>query len=306
MKTKLTWLIFLFLIPPVAVKALDKKITTSDGVDLFVTVKGEGIPCLYIHGGPGSGGYWLQAFCGEMLEKKFQMIYLDQRGVSRSGSPQNKDFSLSRMMKDFEEVREALQIKQWLVLGHSFGAGIQTSYAAKYPKAVAGMMMINGTVNVAESLKGMIAYTSSRVRAESLKDVNDPSKTLMEKMMICHRALGDDVYKMYYKEKASSDTMIAVMNRISKWNSDFSSQVNNYPEYFDDFSPLTKTVKIPVLVFSGSMDYDIGPEHYKLIRFPDQLLFKADCGHLPFVEAQPELETAISQYLTKYFPKGII
>ncbi|HUH33593.1 MAG TPA: alpha/beta hydrolase [Daejeonella sp.] len=305
MKMKLTWLIFLFLMPAVAVKALDKKITTSDGVELFVTVKGEGIPCLYIHGGPGSGGYWLQAFSGDILEKKFKMIYLDQRGVSRSGSPQNKDFSLARMLKDFEEVREALHIKKWLVLGHSFGAGIQTSYAAKYPQAVAGMMMINGTVNIGESLKGIIAYTSSRVPAESIKDVNDPSKTLMEKMMICHRALGDDVYKMYYKNKASSDTMMAVMNRISKWNSDFSSQVNNYPEYFADFSALTTTVRVSVLVFSGNTDYAIGPEHYKLIRFPEQLLIKVDCGHLPFIEAEPELEKAINQYLSKYFPKGI-
>ena len=79
MKAKLTWLTFLFLILTVSVKAIDRKITTSDGVELFVTIKGEGIPCLYIHGGPGSGAYCLDVFSGEMLEKNLQMIYLDQR-----------------------------------------------------------------------------------------------------------------------------------------------------------------------------------------------------------------------------------
>ncbi|HEY1007460.1 MAG TPA: alpha/beta hydrolase, partial [Sphingobacteriaceae bacterium] len=102
-------------------RAEERKVRTSDGVDLFLEVKGQGLPCLYVHGGPGSGAYWLEEFSGPMLEEKFRMIYLDQRGVSRSGSPANKDFSLERMLKDFEEVRQALGIKKWIVMGHSFG-----------------------------------------------------------------------------------------------------------------------------------------------------------------------------------------
>ena len=306
MKTKLTGLIFLFLTLTVTVKALDKKITTSDGVELFVTVKGEGIPCLYIHGGPGSGAYWLEAFSGKMLEKNMQMIYLDQRGVSRSGSSATKDYSLNRMLQDFEEVREALHIKKWLVLGHSFAGGVQTAYAAKYPEAVAGMMMLNGTVNIAESLKGVIAYTGDKVPVESKKELNSESTSLMQKMMICHQALGEDVYKMYYRDKASSDTMNAVMNRIENWNGEFSSEVNNYKEYFADFTPLTRQVKVPVLVFSGRTDYAIGTEHYKLIQFPKQMLVRANCGHLPFIEAKEELKNAVSSYLNKYFPKRVI
>jgi proline iminopeptidase len=33
------------------------------------------------------------------------MIYLDQRGISRSSSPASGDYSLDRMVRDFEEVR---------------------------------------------------------------------------------------------------------------------------------------------------------------------------------------------------------
>ena len=306
MKTKLTWLILLFSIYSFSVNALERKITTSDGVELFVTIKGKGIPCLYIHGGPGAGAYWLEAFSGEMLEKNMQMIYVDQRGVSRSGSPINDDYSLVRMLQDFEEVRKALGIKKWLVFGHSFAGGIQTSYAAKYPDAVAGMMVINGTVNVSASLDGMIRYARERVPAEALADINEPSKSLMEKMMICHQALGEDVYKAYYRDKASSDTMNVVMGRISNWNHSFSSQVNKFPEYFADFSPLTKKIKVPVLVVSGNSDFAIGPEHHKLIQFPKQVLVKLDCGHLPFIEAKQEFESAVTQYLNKFFPSKVI
>jgi proline iminopeptidase len=306
MKIKLTGLIFLFLIFTVSVKAIDKKIITSDGVELFVTVKAEGIPCLYIHGGLGSGAYWLEAFSGKMLEKNMQMIYLDQRGVSRSGSSATKDYSLNRMLQDFEEVGEALHIKKWLVLGHSFAGGVQTAYAAKYPEAVAGMMMLNGTVNIAESLKGVIAYAGYKIPAELIKELSSESTSLMQKMMICHQALGEDVYKMYYREKASSDTMKAVMSRVPNWNWEFSSEVNNYKEYFADFTPATRKVTVPVLVLSGKTDYAIGIEHYKLIQFPKQILVRANCGHLPLIEAKEELENAVTRYIRKYFPAGII
>ncbi len=118
-------LLALLIVSLAPAQALVKHIITSDSVDLFVTVKGKGTPCLYIHGGPGSGSWWLEKFSGQMLESKLQMIYLDQRGVGRSTSPKSGDFSFERMVKDFEEIRAALGIKRWLIMGHSFGGILQ-------------------------------------------------------------------------------------------------------------------------------------------------------------------------------------
>lgn len=84
----------LLLVTTVTLNAQSMLIRTSDSVDLFVRVKGKGTPCLYIHGGPGSGSYWLEKFSGEFLEQHFQMIYLDQRGVSRSTSPTDANYSM--------------------------------------------------------------------------------------------------------------------------------------------------------------------------------------------------------------------
>src|SRR5690606_23519535 len=102
----------LFLIPflllGVLLTAQEQRITTTDGVDLYVKVKGEGIPLLYLHGGPGSGSYWAEEFFGDFLENNFTVIYLDQRGVGRSTSPADANYSMDRVTRDFEEVREAL------------------------------------------------------------------------------------------------------------------------------------------------------------------------------------------------------
>ena len=73
---------FLFLnLIVLNIRAQEQFVLTSDSVELYVNIKGNGTPCLYIHGGPGSGSYWVEKFFGSELEQHFKMIYLDQRGV---------------------------------------------------------------------------------------------------------------------------------------------------------------------------------------------------------------------------------
>ena len=88
-------------------------VMTSDSIKLYVHVKGEGPMCLYLHGGPGSGSTWMEAVSGHILEKRFTMVYLDQRGVCKSETPKNDDFSFARQIQDWEEVRQALGIDHW-------------------------------------------------------------------------------------------------------------------------------------------------------------------------------------------------
>ena len=58
-------------------EAVERRIITSDGVELLARVKGRGTPCLYLHGGPGSGSHWMEKFSDGMLERYFTMVYLD-------------------------------------------------------------------------------------------------------------------------------------------------------------------------------------------------------------------------------------
>jgi proline iminopeptidase len=126
-------------------KSQETQIMTSDSVLLHVTVKGQGIPCLYLHGGPGSGSYWAQKFTGDIFENKFQMVYLDQRGCCRSSDPIDNNYSMDRMIQDIEEIRLALGIDQWIIMGHSFGGLLQIGYALRHPDVLKGMIMINCT-----------------------------------------------------------------------------------------------------------------------------------------------------------------
>ncbi|SHJ90925.1 proline iminopeptidase [Epilithonimonas mollis] len=303
MKTsKLLFFVVIFL--ATFSKAQERVIVTSDGVKLYVNVKGKGTPCLYLHGGPGSGSYWLEKFYGSELEKNFQMIYLDQRGVSRSSSPDDKNYSLDRMIQDFEEVRNALGIKEWLTIGHSFGGILQMGYVEKHPEVIMGMIMINCTLSMKDSFsRSWIskAYELTYEKQDPLPE-NTSSEMLLKKMMEVGKKMDDKKvrWKMAFASQESDNLMNSSYREIPNWNNNFSSVALSIDDYWKDFTKDAGDVKVPVLFFYGKSDWMVGPDHYKKIKFPNMMLWGSDVGHMPFLENQKDLNKAIKAYIKKY------
>lgn len=285
--------------------AQDRIIQTSDGVDLFVRVKGNGIPCLYIHGGPGSGSYWLEKFSGEFLEQHFQMIYLDQRGVSRSTSPNDGNYSMDRMVKDFEEVRTALGIDQWITMGHSFGGIYQMGYALRFPAAVKGMMMINCGLNLDESREEIIPKACEFLGIDDVDAYTDTTVSPSEHMAKISALYGqlrekDLFWKMGYASYANYQLMSATFDEIPNWNKDLENVPIDMTDYGINFKPFTAGLSMPVLFFYGKTDYMVGPHHYNGVNFPNMILWGSEVGHVPFIENKPDLEKAIIIFREKY------
>lgn len=281
----------------------DRLITTTDSVSLFVKVKGSGTPCLYIHGGPGSGSYWLEKFSGDLLEKNFQMIYLDQRGVGRSSSPNDNNYSLDRMIKDFEEIREVLGIKEWITLGHSFGGILQTAYAEKHPDVIRGMIMVNCTLNMKESLT--YSWLPNACEILNITDktyYNDESVPLLERLTDLLKKLNKKnlMWKMAYASHENEKLINDSYKEISNWNGDQENYIFNYDEYWHDLRIITYQLKMPVLFFYGRFDNMVGAEHYKGVHFPEAILWGCDVGHIPFLENETELEKAIVNFKERY------
>lgn len=276
-------------------------IKTTDGVDLYVKVAGEGTPCLYIHGGPGSGSYWAENFAGDILGKHLKMIYLDQRGVGRSGSPVSGDFSTDRMVKDFEEVRSALKIDRWLTMGHSFGGILQMQYSQRTPESISGMLMINCVLHLNDGnapLQKAYEFLNDTSMEKYLND-SIPNVERMGKLYGALREKGI-FWKMVYASKASEEMMSQTFGEIQNWNSDYEPKAMENSDTWIDYKPFSAEMTMPVLFFYGKTDWIIGTEHYKGINFPNMLLWDSDVGHIPFIENKPDLENAIISYLKKY------
>ena len=284
-------------------QAQEKFIKTSDGVDLYVNVKGKGIPCLYIHGGPGSGSYWLEKFTGELLEQHFQMIYLDQRGVGRSTSPQDKNYSMDRMVKDFEEVRTALGIEQWLTLGHSFGGILQMGYVTSKPNSIAGMLFINCSLSMNESFENSwLPKALELVGKDAPAVCFDKTLSIYQRMLAIMPVLNQkgEFWKIFYADEENSRKMEGTYWNIKSWNNDQSEYILTVPEYWNDYRQFCPKINQPVLFHYGTTDWSVGPEHYKGVKFPNMLLWGSEVGHMPFMENKADLEKAIVEFIKRY------
>ncbi|MGB1010666.1 MAG: prolyl aminopeptidase [Thiolinea sp.] len=100
----------------------------------------EGIPVVFLHGGPGSGcEAWHRRFFDP---ERYRIILFDQRGCGRS----TPHASLERnttwdLVEDMERIRRHLGIEEWLVFGGSWGSTLGLAYAQTHPQRVSGLIL---------------------------------------------------------------------------------------------------------------------------------------------------------------------
>ena len=100
----------------------------------------EGIPVVFLHGGPGTGSNenHRRYFNPEI----YRIVIFDQRGCNRS-TPQGdiKNNTTSDLLQDIEQIRKSLNIDKWLIFGGSWGATLGLLYAESYPQFVTGLIL---------------------------------------------------------------------------------------------------------------------------------------------------------------------
>lgn len=261
--------------------------TTSDSVQLYVRVAGTGKPCLFVHGGPGSTSYYYEAMAGApIIEQQMQMIYYDQRGAGRSGSAANRNYTLSRMVDDMEEIREYLGIKQWAVMGHSFGGILITNYALKHQPRLTGIFYINCTVDMQSSMKSHLEFGLKELSIEDQAGFRDTAMPLNERVWKVHDKLTEKNiwYKLMYRNAYEKQFNDSVTLSQGKFNRDFASNCWSIPDYWKSYAQATTRIQCPVFIMTGNRDYAIGTEHFKMIQSPLQTVVHYIGGHAPFQE----------------------
>jgi proline iminopeptidase len=100
----------------------------------------DGIPVLFLHGGPGAG-------CTPTHRRffdpgRYQSILFDQRGCGKSvPHAELKDNTTQHLVADIERIREHLEIDRWLVFGGSWGSTLALAYAEQYTAQVTGLIL---------------------------------------------------------------------------------------------------------------------------------------------------------------------
>ncbi|HEU4509537.1 MAG TPA: alpha/beta hydrolase [Pyrinomonadaceae bacterium] len=112
----------------------------SNGVSIWTTREGTGMPVLLCNGGPGCCDY-LQPVAN-LIDDVAQVIRFEQRGCGRSDS--EPPYDIETCISDLESIRKHYNIDRWIAGGHSWGADLALIYALEHPEKVAGLICISG------------------------------------------------------------------------------------------------------------------------------------------------------------------
>ncbi|GGW82938.1 prolyl aminopeptidase [Alteromonas halophila] len=118
------------------------RLDTLDGHSLYFEQSGnpDGIPVLFIHGGPGAG---LSSNYTRFFDaNRYHIIGFEQRGCGRSrpfGSLKNN--TTAHLLDDIQRLRSHLGIDSWLVFGGSWGSTLALLTAIDAPERVKGLIL---------------------------------------------------------------------------------------------------------------------------------------------------------------------
>ncbi|MCT9088821.1 alpha/beta hydrolase [Streptomyces sp. ASQP_92] len=116
-----------------------------DGTRLAYRVTGEGRPLICLPGGPMQDSAYLGDLGGLAADR--QLVILDLRGTGRSAAPRDPaSYRCDRLVDDVSALREHLGLDRVELLGHSAGANLAVSYAARHPGTVARLVLATPSV----------------------------------------------------------------------------------------------------------------------------------------------------------------
>ncbi len=100
----------------------------------------DGIPALFLHGGPGAGCE--PAHRSFFDPHRYRAVLFDQRGCGRSTPHASLRANTTwDLVADIERIREYLGIERWLVFGGSWGSTLALAYAQTHPRRVSRLVV---------------------------------------------------------------------------------------------------------------------------------------------------------------------
>jgi proline iminopeptidase len=127
---------------------------------VFTQKVGKGkIKLLLLHGGPMNTHEYFENFPKYLNKEGIEIYYYDQLGSYHSDQPTDTSFwNVSKFVDEVEEVRRGLNLKEFYILGHSWGGMLGELYAAKYGEHLKGIIISNSPSFLRDTAKFNAAF----------------------------------------------------------------------------------------------------------------------------------------------------
>lgn len=271
------------------------------GYNLWVQQAGEGkTKLLVLPGGPGDSHRGYEPFRQLLPQHDIQVFILDMVDCGLSDRTQNPAYwSLATFVEDVEDVRSALGLEHFFLLGHSFGGMVAFEYAAAHPERLQGLLMSNMT-DTFEGLGANIElFADSLINQDSLgRQWRDQAQRLTSSSMAGQRiSISLDSLKRSLMHRANVPARLAMLPQLQAYypvrpdtlldqNIAMGNHFFQSADFLSwNFSTRLSDLPMPVLLLGGGRDYALRLSD--MIRIRSQLrngtlAYCAEGNHIMF------------------------
>jgi proline iminopeptidase len=290
---------------------LEMKIQNGEG---FVSVNGGKIwyrvssevdktPILMLHGGPGFPSYYLNPLL--KLSKERPVIMFDQLGCGRSDRISDTTImTIDNHIEQINSLLKALNIKEFYLFGHSWGAILGLDYYLKNNNSIKGLILGSPCLSAeiwtkdVDTLISTLADSIQIILRNSIAGINQDSDKFKSALNIYYK-------NFYWRKQPLSADIDSAFSQMGQnvynymWgNSEFivTGTLKNY----DRTGDLSK-IKIPTLFVTG--EYDAARpstvKYYQSLIPNSKLEIISNSGHISMHDNPYENIKVISDFLNK-------
>lgn len=208
-----------------------------------------------IHGGPGGDHTSVRPVFAPLADQ-LQLVYFDHRGQGRSARGPRESYTLENNVEDMEALRQHLGLDTIIVMGVSYGGMVALTYAARYPRRVARLVLI-----VTAAHRGFITRAKEILAERGTPEQQRVAQRLWEgtfeseEQMREYFAVMGPLYSLRHDPSAAEIAARRAIYSPDAINEGFGGFLRNY-----DVTAQLGAITAPTLVIAGRHDWICPPE----------------------------------------------
>lgn len=210
-------------------------------------------PMLCIHGG-AAHAHWYD-YVASGFSADYHVRSLDLRGHGDSEWIDPPTYTYEHYASDLAQAVEKLDLRDFVLVGHSMGGTVCLVYAAQYPGRVKTLIVIDSTVNLSAERIGRLRDVGSR---------SGSSYATQEELVSRYKLRpGDSLATPEVVRHVATQSGRQIDD--GSWRHKFDRNVYATREMFDGME-LWNQIRIPALLVKGDLSERISPEVFAMVK----------------------------------------
>jgi proline iminopeptidase len=267
-------------------------IARVNGIDLFYEIDGTGPMCFVLHGGLGID-HTLYRRSLQPLTARLRLVFVDHRGNGQSDRVPLETLSMEQFADDVIGLAEALQLDDFMLLGHSYGGYIAQETALRHSDRVNGLILVGTSPGRINDENEANRYPLPARPDEFIRLSNAPKRNADEAETFWRQATP------FFTNADTVESLRTLMDGTVYEGPIYETGTQQISPRWNATDRL-HALQMPVLVLVGSNDIINPPAQSRRMtdRLADATLVEiAGSNHFPWIETPEAFYDSVSDWL---------